>query len=200
MLQPAAAAVPRLHPAHQYQDDSIASACFSPDHDSLRLARNAFFHPPSTIMAPHGEADNGDRPAKKLRAAAEAVIDVLQHEDQSEAHRIFRAHPGHSGKRGSKVSTARNGNGCTEPRGGGGAGAGGFWGGATIGTRRPGLQRRRNARPAPSWIASMSEAPLTVRPRARWLRRARDKLGLSRKALAAAAGLSPSTLDRKSVV
>ncbi|KAJ1025362.1 hypothetical protein NDA13_004175 [Ustilago tritici] len=58
-------------------------------------------------MAPHGEShDSADRPAKKLNAAAEAVVYTIQHEEQSEAHRIFRAHPGHNGRRASTISTA----------------------------------------------------------------------------------------------
>ena len=57
-------------------------------------------------MAPHGEHDTADRPAKKLKAAAEAVLEAIQHEDQSEAHRIFRAHPGHSRGRSSTIPTA----------------------------------------------------------------------------------------------
>ncbi len=44
-------------------------------------------------MAPQGDAAD-NRPAKKIKAD-----DGLQHEDDSEAHRIFRSHPGHNGNR-----------------------------------------------------------------------------------------------------
>ncbi|CDS00179.1 hypothetical protein [Sporisorium scitamineum] len=61
-------------------------------------------------MAPHGESDAataGGQAAEKLKSTAQAVISAIHHEDQSEAHRIFRSHPGHNGaRRASTISSA----------------------------------------------------------------------------------------------
>ncbi|CBQ73069.1 conserved hypothetical protein [Sporisorium reilianum SRZ2] len=57
-------------------------------------------------MAPQGDSASGQA-ADKLKSTAEAVISAIHHEDQSEAHRIFRSHPGHNGaRRASTISTA----------------------------------------------------------------------------------------------
>ncbi|GAC93522.1 aspartate aminotransferase [Pseudozyma hubeiensis SY62] len=59
-------------------------------------------------MAPHGESDAsaGAQAADKLKATADAVLSTFSHEDESEAHRIFRSHPGHNGRRSSTISPA----------------------------------------------------------------------------------------------
>ncbi|SNX84403.1 related to aspartate aminotransferase [Melanopsichium pennsylvanicum] len=55
-------------------------------------------------MQSHCESETAgaDRPVKKFKAAVNAVISNIDHEDQSEAHQIFRNHPGHGhgGRRG----------------------------------------------------------------------------------------------------
>lgn len=56
-------------------------------------------------MATQSDSRDGAHPAQKLKATADTVRSAFHHEDQSEAHRIFRSHPGHSGRRKSKVST-----------------------------------------------------------------------------------------------
>lgn len=57
-------------------------------------------------MAPHGQSNDGAQAADKLKATADAVLSAIHHEDQSEAHRIFRSHPGHNGRRASTISSA----------------------------------------------------------------------------------------------
>ncbi|KAJ9479092.1 putative alanine aminotransferase [Pseudozyma hubeiensis] len=59
-------------------------------------------------MAPHGDSDAsaGAQAANKLKATADTVLSTFSHEDESEAHRIFRSHPGHNGRRSSTISPA----------------------------------------------------------------------------------------------
>ncbi|PWZ02219.1 PLP-dependent transferase [Testicularia cyperi] len=70
---------------------------------------------PSTLSAnDHHAADDDDiaaatatatRPAKKLKDAAETVVNVLRHESESEAHQLFRSHPGHNKSQGRPFSS-----------------------------------------------------------------------------------------------
>ncbi|EPQ28630.1 uncharacterized protein PFL1_03933 [Pseudozyma flocculosa PF-1] len=65
-------------------------------------------------MTDHDNDSGSASPLDKLRGAADKVIQTIQHESESEAHQIFRSHPGHA-RRHHAAKRRGDGDGDHEP-------------------------------------------------------------------------------------